>query len=136
MDTVIEWTALYPDPVVWINVMKLDASWRHDATYYVGRGAAGPGNAKPSKYNRFGKWFSEPHPAVWMPDVGLTDGIVRFSDGRHRFAWLRDHGVRVLPVTVSPEIEAEMRRRFGTKSRRSGLSRKGIISARKARANR
>lgn len=125
IDTIIEWTPLYPDPVVWISVVKLDASWRHDVTYYVGKYATGPGNAQPSRYNRFGKWFAEAHPAVWIPHVGLIDGNISFSDGRHRFAWLRDHGVRVLPVTVSPEIGAEVRRRFGTKSRRSRLSRKG-----------
>jgi hypothetical protein len=53
-----------------------------------------------------------------MPHVALADeGYIVFSDGRHRFAWLRDHGVRALPVTVSPDIEVEVRRRFGTKSR-------------------
>ena len=129
MNTIIEWTALYPDPVVWISVAKLDASWRHDVGFYLGKYATGPGNAQPYSYNRFGEWLAKPHPTVWMPHVALdADGNITFSDGRHRFAWLRDHGVRVLPVTVSPEIEAEVRRRFGTKGRRSCLSRKGAIS--------
>lgn len=74
----------------------------------------------PERYWGFGEWLAERR-KVWMPDVGLSDGHISFNDGRHRFAWLRDHGVRALPVTVSPRIEAEMERRFGTKSRTSRL---------------
>jgi hypothetical protein len=113
---------MYPDdPVVWISVVKLDASWRHDAPYYVGENASGLGNGVPSRYEKFGKWIVEGH-KIWMPHIGLADeGYIVFSDGRHRFAWLRDHGVRAMPVTVSEEIEAQVRRRFGTKSRSSRL---------------
>jgi len=118
---IIEWIPMYPDPVVWISVVKLDASWRHDTPYYVGKNAIGPGNGSPSRYKKFGKWIAEGHP-IWMPHMGLADdGYIVFSDGRHRFAWLRDHGVRALPITVSPDIEAEVRRRFGTKSRTTRL---------------
>jgi uncharacterized protein (DUF362 family) len=74
-----------------------------------------------SKYERFGGWFVEGH-KVWMPDIGLVDGHIAFSDGRHRFAWFRDHGVKAMPVTVSSEIKAEITRRFGTKLRRSHVS--------------
>jgi hypothetical protein len=64
-----------------------------------------------------------------MPHVGLTDeGYIVFSDGRHRFAWLRDHGLLTLPVTVSPDIEVEVRRRFGTKSRISRLPPKRTVT--------
>ena len=128
----IQWVPMYPEPdrVVWINVLKLDKSWRHEDTHCVGKHAAGPGNAQPYRYNRFGEWFSKAHPQVWMPHVALThSGNISFSDGRHRFAWLRDHGVRVLPVTVSPEIEAEVRSRFGTKSRKSCLPLKAQVPA-------
>jgi len=120
---IIEWIPMYPDDlVVWINVMKLDASWSNDAPYYVGKNAIGPGNGDPSRYKKFGEWIVEGH-QIWMPHVGLADeGYIVFSNGRHRFAWLRDHGVRALPVTVSPEIEAEVKRRFGTKRRISLLS--------------
>jgi hypothetical protein len=118
---IIEWYPMYPDPVVWISVVKLDASWRRDVTRYVGEGAIGPGNGYPSRYKKFGEWFAEGH-KIWMPHVGITGGHISFSDGRHRFAWLRDHGVRALPVTVSPDIEAEVRRRFGTRSRVSCLT--------------
>lgn len=115
---VVHWVPMYPDPVVWVSVKKLDASWRRDISYYVGRGVTGPGNGRPSRYKRLGEWLTATD-VIWMPHVGLVDAIISFSDGRHRFAWLRDHGVRSLPVTVSPQIEAEMKRLFGTKSRES-----------------
>lgn len=119
---------MYPDPIVWISVVKLDASWRHDAPYYVGKRAIGPGTGDPSRYKKFGDWFVEGH-KIWMPHVGLTDeGYIVFSDGRHRFAWLRDHGLLTLPVTVSPDIEVEVRRRFGTKSRISRLPPKRTVT--------
>ena len=31
----------------------------------------------------------------------FDDGIIAFTDGRHRFSWLRDHGVKTLPVACS-----------------------------------
>ena len=114
---VIDWIPVCPDDVVvWISVTKLDASWKHHAPYYVGVGVSGPGNGSLSRYQRFGEWLAKGEP-VWMPHVGFSNGHVSFSDGRHRFAWLRDHGVKALPVTVSPDIVAEMKRRFGTRSR-------------------
>jgi hypothetical protein len=125
---IIKWTRFFPDVVVWISVAKLDASWKNDGIYYVGVGACGPGNAKPTKYKAFGEWLKQGDP-VWMPHIGISDGHVSFSDGRHRFAWLRDHGVRTLPVTVSPGIAAEIRRRFGTQSRTSRLRMKNDANA-------
>jgi hypothetical protein len=118
---IIEWIPMYPDTVVWISVEKLDASWRQDAPYYVGESCKGPGNGDPSRYKKFGEWLTEGH-RLWMPHIGFTGGHISFSDGRHRFAWLRDHGVRALPVTVSPDLETEVSRRFGTKRRISVLS--------------
>jgi hypothetical protein len=122
---IIEWTVFYPDVVVWISVAKVDASWKHDVGYYVGCHAEGQANGEPTKYMRFGQWFTEGH-RVWMPNLGLNDGHISFSNGRHSFAWLRDHGVRTLPITVPEDTATEVRRRFGTKSRTSRLPRKSI----------
>lgn len=110
------------DEIVWIDVAKLDQSWRHDGIYYVRPGGEPGQSISVARYERFGRWIADHDETIWMPHVGFNDeGHVSFTDGRHRFAWLRDHGVRSLPVTVSLETAAEVDRRFGTESRISRL---------------
>jgi hypothetical protein len=54
-----------------------------------------------------------------MPTVALHAGGLCFSNGRHRFAWLRDHGVEALPLATihGKRLEAEV----GTELRESRL---------------
>jgi hypothetical protein len=113
----LQWKPRYSGPVVWVSIPKLDRSWKH-GVYYVGKYARGNETASRSKYERFGEFVRKGQP-VEMPHIAIGDGHVSFTDGRHRFAWLRDHGARAIPVTVWPEILAEVTRRFGTKSRTS-----------------
>lgn len=113
------------DKIVWIDVDQLDRSWRADDSLYVGTGGRSPDITSAAKYEKFGRWIAEhaDQDEIWMPHIALDRyGNVSFTDGRHRFAWLRDHSVQSLPVTVSPDIEAEVQRRFGTKSRISRLT--------------
>lgn len=104
------------DPIVLISVTRLDKSWKCDGGLYIRKHARGNGSASRAKYKRFGCWFRDALP-VQMPHIGISEGHVSFTNGRHRFAWLRDHGVRALPVTVTRENLAEIRRRFGIKRR-------------------
>jgi hypothetical protein len=46
-------------------------------------------------------------------------GIITFTDGRHRVAWLRNHGVEALPVEVPPDQAATIQARLGTPCRES-----------------
>jgi hypothetical protein len=113
----IRWTSVplphyvEPDETVWISVARLDASWRRNRSQYVGPGGVGAGSE--DKYEKFSSWFEEGKP-IWIPWVGLEDGEICFTDGRHRFAWLRDHGVKSMPIDVDPAIADEMRERFGS----------------------
>ena len=103
----IEWVPQWSvagDVVVWIDIAKADRAWRRDPDYYIPPN--GPDHEH--KYRKFGQWLSaEPVRTVWMPHVGLWRYTLQFTDGRHRFAWMRDHGVQSLPVTI---IEAQARR--------------------------
>ena len=58
-----------------------------------------------------------------MPRIGLYKGQIEFTDGYHRVAWLRDHGVKDLPVTASsdPGQSDEIEKLFGTEARVSIL---------------
>ncbi|MBO7804380.1 hypothetical protein J6358_14910 [Burkholderia pseudomallei] len=107
------WTRRIPsDPIVWVSVNAIDSSWQHDKGRYVGRGGKG---SQDDRYAHFGKWLaSNLHRRIEIPEVGLTRGEVTFSNGRHRFAWFRDHGLVVLPVAVDPAIVEPFQARFAT----------------------
>jgi len=112
------------DEPVWIEVSKLDESWQQSEQYVAPGGYRG----ESYKYERFGKWVThavKAHPLIWMPHVNLnecTGLLIDFTDGRHRFAWLRDHGVRRLPVTTDPAEAKNVRKQFGARGRTSILT--------------
>ncbi len=103
---------------MWVSVKKIDRSWRKDVGFHIGCG--GTKHAIAGRYRRFGRWIRRREP-IWMPAVCLGDEDIAFTDGRHRFAWLRDHGVRFLPVQVPPEEANAIRERFGAAIRKSKL---------------
>jgi hypothetical protein len=110
-----------PDVAVWVSVKKLDSSWRHDVTHYIGPDCriADKGSGSSYKYRKFGEWVAR-RKQVQMPHVNLDpDGIVAFTNGRHRFAWLRDHGMLSLQISTNRDQVMEIKRRFGTRSRLS-----------------
>ncbi|MHB8847258.1 MAG: hypothetical protein ACYC43_02320 [Burkholderiales bacterium] len=105
------------DVVVWVSVPALDAAWMLDINFYIEPG--GKGAAIEDRYNQFGVWFmGSPNP-LELPVVGIEDGIVSFTDGRHRFAWLRDHGMLAIPVQVLANQAYEFEQRFGVTERTS-----------------
>jgi hypothetical protein len=121
----IRWTVETPpphlqlpaNPWVWIDVARLDAAWQ-GSTQYVGFGgqAVSGGSVMPDRYEGFGLWL-KPGVDVHMPFVSLEGEGVAFNNGRHRFAWCRDHGVAALPVEVCEAELAAFAERFGTESR-------------------
>jgi hypothetical protein len=116
------WDSQDQDLVVWVDIKKLDQSWRNDPGYV---GANGAGSDMPGRYEEAGKWLAEfvnGHRPVFMPTVCLNDaGDITFTDGRHRVAWLRDHGAIALPVGVPPDEAATIETRFGTRQRKTIL---------------
>lgn len=119
---ILKWRPVVPhwggaDPFVWVSVAKLSKSWRR-SSQYVSQG--GGGDAIGTRYEKFGKWVAQGFP-IDMCTIGLVEGVAEFTDGRHRFAWLRDHGVLAMPVHTSPQLVAEFARRFGALSQISVL---------------
>jgi hypothetical protein len=85
-------------------VFKLDSSWSLRPDEYVGVG--GTGNSIGNRYEKVGNWIKQGKP-IWMPMLCLPSAEpISFTDGRHRFAWARDHGVTSLPIQV-PSAEAK-----------------------------
>lgn len=109
----IEWELALPesgDIPVWVSVTKLEHEWRRSVTEYIG---AGGDNGMPGKYDHFAEWIMSAK-YVEMPEVCLVDGFVRFNNGRHRFAWLRDHGMTALQVATQPGDVKSIKMKFGT----------------------
>ncbi|MBR8034722.1 hypothetical protein [Burkholderia vietnamiensis] len=106
-----------PDPVVWIAIDLLDASWCKTRDHYVGPG--GIGSTEIGKYSAVGAFLAANigRTAIFVPSLSLVADEVAFNDGRHTCAWLRDHGLRVLPVEVGRAYEHILRRRFETTER-------------------
>src|ERR1017187_2127196 len=85
------------DEIVWLSVFAVDASWQKDGDYV---GVGGTGRAILGRYEKVGQRFEQGE-RMWLPQVCLdhSEEIV-FTDGRHRFAWLRDRGCTALPMQV------------------------------------
>ena len=92
-----------------VDVSKIDQNFKRDAGFYVG--AKGEGGIK-GRYDRFGE-FQKTASSVEAPDVYVTkEGVVKFGNGRHRFAFFRDNGASTIPVAMSPEVKANAQK-FG-----------------------
>lgn len=98
--------------VVDINVHALNAGWQKDADQYIP-----PGGSGGTKY-RNALAFVQRAIAEKIPvDMGRVtvdpDGTVSFTDGRHRFAAMRDLGATAIPVNVDPADAARLRTLYG-----------------------
>jgi hypothetical protein len=97
--------------LVGLHVQRFDAAWSRETELYIG-----PGGMEDSglawRYNEFKKWLAEHnHMTVSRVSV-IDDGQVGFTDGRHRFAVLRDYGLRIIPAVMDPE-SIENAQRYG-----------------------
>lgn len=94
---------------VWVDVARAEADLA-DGLLYVGRFGAG---GIDDRYQRFGEFAARDEP-IEQPRayIDAADRIA-FSNGRHRWAWLRDHGIAEIPVSVRRAQAAEFRRRYG-----------------------
>lgn len=82
-----------------IKVEPFDEKFKKDWAYI---GANGKGGIR-NRYNDFGKWLSDnPNTPIEAPLVSIDkDGNVGFTNGRHRYAYLRDKGIATIPMSMS-----------------------------------
>jgi hypothetical protein len=98
--------------LVTVDVIKLDRAWQPISEHYIGLDGYG---ATFGRLERFASWLREnPGKPIEAPAVYLSDerNWVRFLDGRHRFAVLRDRGYRTIKVAVPREQAARFREHF------------------------
>ncbi len=78
------------------NVAAIDRAWRRAATDYL------PRNHRETR-QRSRAWDGNP---VDMPVLLFENGGLRFLDGRHRFAAVRDAGLRRCPIATAEWMTA------------------------------
>ncbi len=111
--------------VLVVDVARFDKAWSEDRGMYLPPGGAGTNyipiydRNKPEGYNRYHRvgevapQFKDAGKDFDMPTVGIRDGVPAFIDGRHRFAYFRDLGIKHLPVSVPKADYNQMKRLFG-----------------------
>lgn len=102
-------------PVV-ISIEALDAAWEAEGLgYYIPPG----GGEEKQKYKNAMAFLlraADEKIPVEMPRVAVgEDGSVGFTDGRHRFAAMRDMAQEKMPVSIAKGFVAFVKRLFGWK---------------------
>lgn len=101
--------------LVMVDPRRLDDAWRQDTSYYLPVGGIGVSGVA-GRREAFAQ-FLDTGERVQAPRIAVgDDGIPAFTDGRHRFAVLRDRGVSAVGIMVPKEQAADVRRRFGLQS--------------------
>lgn len=107
------------DTPIWVNLKKIDFYWKPDPNYI---GPGGTGAAIEGRYLRFGEWVKKLEEIHYISLNYSERGYIEFSDGRHRTAWLRDHGVIAIPILTDIESKQWLLEHCGSDLRDSILT--------------
>lgn len=110
--------------VVIIDVAKFDQAWSQDKSSYLIPGGKGDNyipisdKERPgyNRYERVGEEvpkFKQDGKGFNMSSVTLRGNIPTFVNGRHRFAYFRDHDAKQLPISVPKRDVKKMKKLFG-----------------------
>ena len=104
--------------LITVSTAKLDRAWQRDGSSYLPKRGEGKSEVR-GRREGVQRFLTTGRP-LQAPRISIgKDGGVSFVDGRHRFAVLRDSGVKRIAVMVRGNQLQAARRLFG------GLSRKG-----------
>ena len=99
---------------VLVDVAKVEAVYSQSRDFYVGVGGV---DGIDDRYARFGEFLDESIQigrALEQPRLSLDSrDRPQFANGRHRWAVLRDRGIRQIPVSVRRSEAARFRELFG-----------------------
>lgn len=83
--------------LVYVDCEKFDAAFSRSVNFYVGKyGKNGIGK----RYSQFADWIKQ-SPSMIVSSVYVNEnGVVMFSNGRHRYSYLIDNGINPIPVAM------------------------------------
>jgi hypothetical protein len=85
----------------YVDVDKFDEGFKRNKDQYIGKD--GSGNSISDRYKKVGE-FLKTAPSMRVGNAHVREsGLVDFGDGRHRFAYLRDQGLKHIPMSFSKE---------------------------------
>lgn len=105
------------DKIVWVNTSRFDKAWKEteSGNYYIGKNGK---NGIKDRYKRFDVFVRggkddigddiildiDPAESIEVAEISVDDkGDISFTNGRHRFAWMRDQGLDRIPVAMSKD---------------------------------
>lgn len=98
---------------VMVNTDALEGAWKKDTGFHFGPGEEGIAGRRAG----FQEWRAKnPEAAIEASRIDLLDdGRAVFTDGRHRFAEMRDAGVKRVGVTMPKESAAKLGPEWGAR---------------------
>lgn len=89
--------------LVTVDTQKFDSEWQKDKGFYLAHDGSGE-NYIGNRYFNIKKWM-DGDAKIKAPSIGLApnNSIPIFGDGRHRFAVLRDMGVKHITISIDPD---------------------------------
>lgn len=88
--------------LVTVNTKKFDDAWKGDTGFYLD---ATGSNRIGNRYTLIGQFLQTARSMEAPTTYVDADGYVSFGNGRHRWAYLRDHGVTEIPVALTRDGE-------------------------------
>lgn len=99
---------------VWVDVKRLDTAFQRDKGFAIGPGGKGAVGGRIPAFKAWLRKFVPQGARIEQPQITVDDdGGVSFTEGRHRFAVLRDLGLVRIPVSVATSLVDRVRRLFG-----------------------
>lgn len=115
LDLTVPKRAVKSSKIVFVDANKFDSMYKKEEMYV---GSKGKGGNK-DKYNRINLFvfggYEDVGGGIKIPykpfsgtfevsEVSVSnEGRISFTDGRHRFAWFKDSGLKKIPVAMSKE---------------------------------
>lgn len=86
------------ETIVNVNTHMIDNAWKQDPDFYIGHNGT---NGIRNRYQGFHAFINTTTEQIQVSEINVDEqGHVTFTNGRHRFAYLRDHGMDVIPVAM------------------------------------